>query len=132
MTLERRLLWIYASEKLRDAVRTLTLHPGALRARLRACAEPLGMVPSHALPPSLATRNAAIWRVLTRRLDAEGRPSVGLSLRGLRETTLVRLAEAIYRLDAETAELAELADARESRRRVRAVTREKERPPLQR
>lgn len=132
MTLERRLLWIYASEKLRDAVRTLTLHPGALRARLRACAEPLGMVPSHALPPSLATRNAAIWMVLTRRLDAEGRPSVGLSLRGLRETTLVRLAEAIYRLDAETARLAERADARESRRRVRAVTREKERPPLQR
>jgi hypothetical protein len=132
VTLEHRLLWSYASEKLGDAVRILTLHPATLRGRLCACTQLLAMVPANALPPLLARRYADIWAVLIRRVDAEGTPSVVLSLRGLRETTLVRLAEEICRLNAETEKLAEGADAGESRHRVRGSTRKNERPKLQR
>lgn len=94
----------YAVEKLEAAVYVLATHPSAIRWRLRAAAEHLLMVPGEALPDDLRRLFVGVLRRLTKhpgRPMTPGPSRIGLSVRGMHDTTATKLAQTIYRISAE-------------------------------
>jgi hypothetical protein len=107
--------WLYADEKLSNAIRLLAVHPGDVRSRLLVAFMEFHPLNEHDFPPTLQKHYRWVMKQLTKRgplLDDKGDiycGSVEHTLRRIRNSTGAKIAERLLLLHDGVAEARRIA-----------------------